>query len=266
MAPAVATPPFLRVLEYFLTSYRRVWRSSIAASFVNPVLFLAAMGLGLGSYVDRNHGGAGAASLGGASYLAFLAPGLLAATAMQVATTESTYPIMGGFRWFRIFHGIVATPVRSADLVVGWLAFVAVRLTVATSAFLLVATLFGAVDSLGAVLAVPAAVLTGLAFAAPIAAFAATRQTDGAFAALFRFGIMPMFLFSGTFFPVSQLPAVIRPVAYLTPLWHGVDLSRRLALGGLTPARAAVHLGFLVAVAAVGTLAAARTFARRLEG
>ncbi len=261
----MATPPAVRVLEHQLVAYRRAWRGSVVSSFCTPVLFLAAMGLGLGSYVDKGHGGTGAASLGGASYLVFLAPGLLAATAAQVATAESTYPVMGGFRWQRYFHAAVATPIRSGDIVVGWLTWEAFRLFLTVTVFLGVSALFGAVRTPSAVLAIPAAVLTGLAFGAPITAYAATRDSDASFAALLRFGVLPLFLFSGTFFPIAQLPAAVRPLAYVTPLWHGVDLCRRLAMGDISPARALVHLAFLSAFVVAGGLAATRTFARRLE-
>jgi lipooligosaccharide transport system permease protein len=114
------------------------------------------------------------------------------------------------------------------------------------------------------IFAIPAAVLTGMAFAAPIAAFAASRESDASFAAIFRFLIIPMFLFSGTFFPVSQLPPVLQPVAYATPLWHGVDLCRDLALGRIPPVRTALHVGYLLVWVAAGTVLALGAFRRRL--
>jgi lipooligosaccharide transport system permease protein len=260
----MATPAAVRVLEHQLVSYRRLWKGSVVSSFLTPVLFLAAMGLGLGSYVDKGRGGAGAASLGSASYLVFLVPGLLAATAAEVAAIESTYPVMGGFKWQRHFHAAVATPIRSWDIVVGWLAWEGFRIFLTTTVFLGISVLFGAVRTPLAVLAIPAAVLTGLAFGAPITAYAATRTSDASFAGVLRFGVLPMFLFSGTFFPVSQLPAAVRPLAYVTPLWHGVDLCRRLALGGLSPQRALVHVAYLCAFVVGGALMASLTFARRL--
>jgi lipooligosaccharide transport system permease protein len=123
---------------------------------------------------------------------------------------------------------------------------------------------FGALVLPVGVLALPAAVLTGLAFAAPVAAFAAWVQNDAGFAALMRFGIVPMFLFSGTFFPVDQLPAVLQPVAYATPLWHGVSLSRGLSIGDLDPLLAMVNVGYLTALVVIGVWLARRQFAKRL--
>ena len=204
--------PAVRVLEHELLVYRRSWRGSIFSSFLNPVLFLAAMGLGLGSLVDASAQagtstpGANAAALAGVSYLAFLAPGLLASTAMQTAAGESTFPVMAGLVWIKSFHGMTATPIRPSDVVVGKLTYIGIRLVLVLSVFFGVTVLFGAVAGPESILAIPAAVLTGLAFAAPIAAYSATQKDANGFNALFRFGVIPLFLFSGTFFPISQLP------------------------------------------------------------
>ena len=113
-------------------------------------------------------------------------------------------------------------------------------------------------------LAWPAATLTGLAFAAPIAAWAMTLQSENSFAYLFRFGMMPLMLFSGTFFPLSQLPSGLRLLAYATPLWHGVDLCRMLSFGDVDLPRALIHVAYLTALSAVGIWAGARTYRRRL--
>jgi lipooligosaccharide transport system permease protein len=242
--------------------YKRTWRGSMVTSFLSPVLFLAAMGLGLGSLVDDRGDGA----LGTASYLAFVAPGLLAAAAMQTAAGECTYPVMAAIKWLKTYEAMLATPLREVDLVAGRLAFVAFRLTTGAGVFLLVMTAFGAVDSPLGILAFPAAVLCGMAFAAPITAFAASQEDDTGFSALFRFGIIPLFLFSGTFFPVSQLPAALQPVAWLTPLWHGVELCRGLTQGTISPAAAFGHAAVLAGFAVAGTLAAVRVYRWRLVG
>ena len=250
-----------QVFEYKALVYRRVWRGSVFSTFLSPVLFLAAMGIGLGSFVD---GGNAIASLGGVPYAVFLAPGLLAAQGMQTAASESTWTIMGGFVWDRTFHGMYATPVSAAGIVAGQLAWVTARLTMVATAFFLVMVAFGFVASPLGVLGIGASVLTGLAFAAPITAFAAGQRNDQAFNVIFRFFITPLFLFSGTFFPIEQLPIVIRPIAWLSPSWHGVELARGLALGGLDPLGAIVHLGVLGAYIAVGVAAALITFRRAL--
>ncbi len=123
---------------------------------------------------------------------------------------------------------------------------------------------FGAISSPWAVLCIPVGMLTGLAYAPAIFAFSATRENDSGFAMLFRFGIVPMFLFSGTFFPVSQLPDWLEPVAWAVPLWHGVDLCRALALGTPAAGSALVHVGYLCLWAVVGFVVARKTFERRL--
>jgi lipooligosaccharide transport system permease protein len=258
----MSTPPAARALEHWATAYRHAWRGTVMASVLSPLAFLAAMGIGLGSIVDQSSHAT--ASLGGFSYLVFLAPGLLAASAMQAGATESTYPVMGAFKWQRTYLAMVASPLGVGDVVAGHLGFMALRILGTSTIFFAVIAVFGAVQSPWAILAIPAAVLTGMAFACPIAAYAATRETDGAFAPLMRFVIVPMFLFSGTFFPISQLPAILRPIAYLTPLWHGVSLCRGLSLGTISMAAAVGHALYLALFVMGGFVAARITYRRRL--
>jgi lipooligosaccharide transport system permease protein len=252
-----------RVVEHRLLIYRRSWRGSVMGSFLNPILFLTAMGLGLGSLVDGGASGSGGAL--GVPYLAFLAPGLLAGAAMQTAAGESMFPVMAGFQWSREFRAVIATPAGSRELAVGFLAWVGLRLLAVGAIFVAIMVAFGAVRSPLVLLAIPAAALTGLAFAAPITAFAATRRQTEAFNVIFRFGITPLFIFSGTFFPVESLPAAIQPIAWLTPLYHGVALARGLSLATIDPLGVVLHGGYLVLLAGVGTVAATITFRRRLE-
>lgn len=250
----------VRQLRFWLTDYRRTWRGSIYSSLLNPLLFLGAMGLGLGALVNARH----PADLGGVSYLVFLAPGLLAATGMQTAVGEATYPVFGSVKWNKTYQAAVASPLRPADVFHGHLLFVTMRLTMNCAMFLAIAAALGAVRSPWALLALPVAVLTGLAFAAPIEAWAVTRAKDTSFSVIYRFGMIPMFLFAGIFFPVSQLPAWLRPVAYATPLWHGVALCRALTLGAAALGPALLHVAYLAAVTAAGILAGRRTYRRRL--
>jgi lipooligosaccharide transport system permease protein len=257
-----AWPFAVRQLRFWLTNYRRTWRGSIVSTVLNPLLYLGAMGLGLGSLVDKH--GVAVARLGGVSYLIFLAPGLLAASAMGTGVEESTYPVYGSVKWNKTYQAAVSAPLRPADLFHGHLLFVTLKLTMSCSVFLAVAALFGAIKSPLAIAAQPAAVLTGLAFAAPIEAWTVTRTKDTSLAVVFRFGMIPLFLFSGTFFPITQLPGWIRPVAYLTPLWHGVALCRGLSLGTATWPGALLHVGYLVAVLAAGIWAGNRSYPRRL--
>ncbi len=255
------TPPFLRVLEGEARVYRRVWRGSVISTFLNPVLFLAAMGLGLGRLVDERSGGSG---LDGLTYLAFLAPGLLAATAMQTGAGDSSWPVMAGIKWRRTYEAILATPVGVGSLTVGHIAWVGVRLVFVSVAFVLVMAAFGAVGLWSGLAAVPAAVLTGLAFAAPMVAYTAGLKGEQGLSSMFRFGIVPLFLFSGTFFPISQLPDWLEPVAWVTPLWHGVELCRAIALG-LTPTPPVwLSVAYLTAWTVGGTWLAVVRMRRRL--
>lgn len=250
----------LRSFEYWLYRYKRTWRGTVASGFLSPVLFLTAIGVGLGGLVDKN----ATAALGGVSYVAFLAPGLLAATAMQTGAQEASYPVMGSFKWLKTYHAMAVTPLGVDDVLVGHLLWMACRLTLGAASFLCVMAAFGTLRSWEAVFALPAAVLTGMAIAAPLAAFAATQENDSVFAAVFRFLVIPMFLFSGTFFPVRQLPAVLRPVAYLTPLWHGVALSRACTLGRAGLAASVGHVLYLLGIIALGAVIARGTYRRRL--
>ena len=256
----MTAPLALRSLEYWAYQYKRTWRGSAITTLLSPVLFLAAMGLGLGTLVNRSRTG----GVGGVDYLAFLAPGLLAASAMQTAVGESTYPVMASIKWIKTYHAMLATPLGVLDVMVGHLVWIAVRVFLSSGVYLAVMTLFGATRSALALLALPAAVLTGMAFSAPVVAFAAARDNDSGFAALFRFGVTPMFLFSGVFFPIDQLPPVLEQVAYVTPLWHGVDLCRSLTLGTVGLGTAAVHVAYLGAWLVGGALIAAVVYRRRL--
>jgi len=254
-----STPPWVRSLHYWIAQYRRTWRGSITTSFLYPVLYLAAMGVGLGSLVNHH-----VHSVGGVRYLDFLAPGLLASTAMQIGGNEAMYPVMAAMKWLRTYFAMLATPLTVLDVLIGHLAWIALRLLMVTTIYLLVMAAFGTVHSALAVLAIPVGILTGMAFAAPIAAFAATQLNDTAFTTIYRLGLIPLFLFSGTFFPIGQLPGWLQPVAQATPLYHGVALCRGLALGHLAAGPAAAHLAYLVVVSALGFAVATTTYRRRL--
>jgi lipooligosaccharide transport system permease protein len=252
------TAAAVHVFEERLLGYRRTYRGTLFSSFISPALFLIAMGIGLGGFVNRGAG------IEGVPYPVFLAPGLLAGAAMQTAAFESTFPILASIRWIKTYHAMLASPVGVTDIVAGQLAWIAVRLTIVTTIFVFVATVLGASHGPTIVLAIPAAVLTGMAFAAPIAAFSASLENVEGFNVLFRFVINPLFLFSGAFFPVSQLPEILRVLAQATPIYHGVQLSRGVVLGTIGPAEALVHVAVLVAFVVIGTAACLVTFRRRL--
>ena len=241
----------LRVFEHNALAYRRVWRGSVLVSFISPIFFLTAMGIGLGGLINRNSGG-----VGGVPYRDFIAPGLLVATTMQTAAAEMTYPIMAKVVWWKTYDAILATPMRVRDLVLGELAWITARVALVAIIFYAVMQVVGATHSPLAPLAIGAGILTGVAFAAPIMAFSASQRRDSGFAALTRFVITPLFLFGGTFFPLDRLPAVLQGVTWLTPLAHGVALSRGLTLGRISAGEALIHIVVpLVYVVAGGTAA-----------
>jgi lipooligosaccharide transport system permease protein len=252
------TAPLLRVVEREARVFRRLWRGSVFSSLVAPLLFLGAMGVGLGGLVDERN-----ADVAGVSYLEFVAPGLLVASAMQATAGGSLWPVLGGFKWLRTYHGVVATPVPPGALYGGLIVWLSVRTAISATAFLVVATLLGAIPSAWGVLALPVAMLCAAAFAAPLAAFTATQDTDVAFPLVIRMLVMPLFLFSGTFFPVEQLPDGLRPVIVLSPLYHASELSRAATTGHLGWGSLA-HVVVLAGCIAAGAWWGRRTFQRRL--
>jgi lipooligosaccharide transport system permease protein len=241
--------------------YKRLWHRSLAFGFLQPVLFLTAMGIGIGTLI-----GTDTAAFGGFDYIDWLGPGLLAASAMQTATFESTYPIMNKIMWGRNYEAMLSTPLGIRSIVGGELAWSAFRIGTLAVVFLVVLALFGVPRTPLAVLAVPFTILIGLAFSACLIAFTATQKNDVGFSAIFRFVINPLFLFSGTFFPLSQLPDQVEWVPWLTPLFHGVELVRGSILGTLDPVTAPVHLAYLVVMFAVGAWLSERTLTKRMAG
>jgi lipooligosaccharide transport system permease protein len=248
--------------EHQLLLYLRTWRGSVFGSFAQPVLFLLAMGVGLGSYVDR----AGSDVMGGVPYLEFLAPALLVSTVMQGGVFEATFPVLAGFHWVKRYHAMVATPLTPYAIAFGQIAWIATRATMVGAIFAVVIVLFGAAATPGIVFAIPVGTLTALAFATPIGAYMATQRDTTAFNSIWRFGITPLFLFSGTFFPIQQLPEQIRWIAWLLPLWHGVDVARALSLGTFTAQLPImlVHLLILTTAAVAGTIAMFVMYRRQL--
>ena len=249
----------LMVIESAWIWYKRNWRSSAVSSILQPLLFLIALGFGFGSQVRPSE-----ATLG-LPYVQYLAPALVCAAAMQTAAFESTYPILSSFKWQRNYIAITSTPIGPKPLVGGVLAWIAVRLAVSAAIFLVIAAPLGALAGPATAWALPAAVLTGMAISAPIVAYSSTIESEGQqFNAIFRFVIIPMMMFSGTFFPVEQLPGWVQPLVWITPLWHGTELSRGLAFGTADALPLLGHTAYLLVLIAVGAYLCTRTFTRRL--
>ncbi len=251
------------VVESHWTWYRRNWRATLVSTIVQPLLFLLAFGVGFGTLVQGS--GQAAAATGGVDYLRWIAPGLLAMSAVQSAAFDSTYPVLSGFKWQRVYHSMAAGPITPGQVALGHLVWLTIKSTGAGAVYLAVIGLFGGLAGPGVLLSLVAAVLAGTAVAAAITAFSATRENEGAaFNALFRFVVIPMTLFSGTFFPIDRLPAPVRPLVWVSPLWHGTELARSAALWTWQPLAALGHLAFLLALLAVGVVLSVRFFTRRL--
>lgn len=265
LQPSRRVPGFVRPYRYFALRYSRTWRGTLTTSILYPILYLLAMGIGLGHLVNSHLAHTGSTGrLGGVGYVEFIAPGLIVSTAMQWGTNESMYPVMAGLKWVRTYYALIATPIEVRDIVHAHLAWVATRVAASTAIFLAVLACFGDVTSPYAALALPVAVLTAVAFAAPIAAFTATQDNDQALPLIYRLCIVPLFLFSGTFFPISLLPGFVQVACWITPLYHGVALARGLVLGRFSLLELCAHAAYLLAMALAGTLWARATFLRRL--
>lgn len=253
----------LRYAESEVIAYRRTWRGTVITSFVNPVFFLAAMGAAMGQLVDRGPGLP-------IPYVTFVASGLIAANAMQIGAGDGAFPVMAGLKWRKNFHGTITTPLGAEDIILGRLIWAVGRLLFVLLVFAVIAVLFGALDLGPALLAVGPGVLTGIAFTTAITAWTLNQEDDRSLSSLFRFGIVPLFLFSGTFFPITQLPDWLEPLAYITPLFHGVELARKLALPDVgapvvTALSGWIHFGYLVVMAGVGVYFSIRSLDRRLR-
>lgn len=254
--------PALRVLEGRAIAARRTLRSALVSNALNPLLYLLAVGYGVGAVVDPGE----AVALPGGSYLAFLAPGLVVAVAMQLAASESLWPVMVGIEWQKTYHAAAATVLRPRDIVYGHLLWVMARTVVAATLIGVVVGVAGAAPPSGIAAIVPVAVLVAVAFAGPITAFTAVVRNGEALTAAFRFAIIPLFLFSGTFFPIERLPEAVQPVAVISPLYHGAELARLAAHGAPTTWPPAAHVVVLAALAVAGTALAVRHVARVLQG
>ena len=252
----------LHALRYWLKLYRRTWRSTIVISVANPLLFLLGIGVGLGHIVNQGH----AATLAGIPYAEFFAPGLLAASAMQTAFVECGGRVSVAAGASGAYRAAVTTPMEPGEIMAGHLLFAAFKLTLTSAAFIVVMEIFGVTHGWWGLLVWPAALLTGLAFAAPLAAWTVTLGTYARVNALFRFVIMPMYMFSGTFFALSELPHGVRLIAQALPLAQGVDLCRSLSLGRAALPATLAHVAYLTCLVVAGVAVARINYRRVLHG
>ncbi|WP_028281033.1 ABC transporter permease [Arthrobacter sp. H5] len=234
----------------------------IAYSVGNPVMYLFAMGVGLATLVDRNSPDA----FGGVSYLAFIAPALLSSATIMTAATEFTFPVMDGFKWRRVYYGPHASPLAVHQIVNGYIIAITLRLLLMTAIYFGIVAAFGASPSPWGWVAVPVAVLCGLSFGLPLMAYAASiKEEKGQFALVMRFVVTPLFLFSGTFFPLDTLPIGLQWIGWISPLWHGTELGRLLTYGYQEPVwLVVIHVVYLIVLAILGWRMARKIYEKRL--
>ncbi|GAB3557317.1 ABC transporter permease [Spelaeicoccus albus] len=267
-SPAVSAAKARRFGAWYVAEHKirtmRGYKWTIAVDGVgSPIVYLFALGVGLATLVDKGmHGTAD-----GVGYLPFVAPALLATAAMMTATEEFTYPVMDGFKWRRVYYGFNASPLSTGQLVDGIILGTAARLAATSIVYYIIMLIFGAVPNggLGA-LTVPIALLCGLAVGTPLMSYSASITEDrGQFAMMMRFVITPLFLFSGTFFPLDRLPVYLQWIGWLSPLWHGSELGRVVSYGLAEPPwLTAAHIVYPLALAVAGWAVCRRLFARRL--
>ncbi|TAP44503.1 ABC transporter permease [Arthrobacter sp. S39] len=236
--------------------------SILMYSVGQPVAYLFAMGVGLATLVDAEDAGA----FGGVSYLAFIAPALLVSAAVMTAANEFTFPVMGGFKWRRTYYGPHASPLTPEQIAAGQIIAVTLRLLLQSAIYFAAVALFGASPSGWGWAGIVVATLAGLAFGLPLMAYSASiREDKGQFALVMRFIVMPLFLFSGTFFPLDTLPWAVRWIGWISPIWHGTELGRVFSYGYQEPpVLTVIHFVVLMALAALGWVLTRRQFVRRL--
>ncbi|GAA3816874.1 ABC transporter permease [Cellulomonas soli] len=253
------------VAEHRLRAMRAYGWTLVIGSVGNPLLYLLGIGLGLAAFIDQP---VAQGPHGPVDYVQFVAPALLATAAVSVATEEFTYAVMEGFKWRRLFWGMNASPVSPAQIAAGQVLAVGARMLFTTAVYALLAFLLGGVDDPWAAAALPfVGLLAGLAFGLPLMAYAASLKDDsGQFAMVQRFVFTPMFLFSGTFYPITTLPAWLQWIGWVSPLWHASELGRAITYGTTAPGwQVAVHVVVLIGMAAGGWLLARQAFVRRLR-
>jgi lipooligosaccharide transport system permease protein len=252
------------VAEYRLRNMSKWLGAIVAFGLGNPVLYLLSVGIGIGALVDST---SGADNPIGVPYLTFLAPALLATAAIQAAMDETTFPTMQGFLWDKSFFAMISTQLMARDLVGGIMIASSIRCSFNTLIYAGVLVLFGAVPLTSVPVLVFAAIFAGISFAGVMLAVTSfVKQDDGFYAIVGRFVLTPMFMFSGTFYPLESLPIYLQWVGWISPVWHATNLGRNLSYGlEVAPWLLAVHVIFMGALLVVAMVIATRKFASRLS-
>jgi lipooligosaccharide transport system permease protein len=250
----------LYIAEHRIRGVRAWWITFVTTAIGNPLLYLVSLGVGLATLVPKG--------VDGVPYVVFVAPALLVTAAVTAAAEESTYPYLMGFKWNPIFYAMNAAPLTGAQIAQGMAIAIAFRVVITSVVYYLVAAAFGAVllPATGW-LAILAAVLAGMALSSLITAFTATVQEDkGQMALIMRFLVMPLFLFSGTFFPLERLPVVLQWIGWISPVWHGTELGRDATYASGEPVwLVLVHIGYLLVLGVAGLWRTQQVITRRLD-
>ena len=235
----------------------------LSLAIANPFLYLVSIGLGLGSYIDKNTGSMG---IDGVSYITFLAPALLATAAIQGAIDESVFPTLEGFKWNKTFFSMNATPLSGNHIAMGVFFNSLIRVTFTAVTYWLVMLVLGVLQSPRAWLAIFTAVMAGAAFGAMMQALAGLLENENVFFTVVqRFIIMPLFLFSGTFYPLTNMPVYLQWIGWISPLWHATQLGRWLTYGSeISTSMLVLHFALLSSILIVGLISSRRIFTKRL--
>jgi len=203
--------------------FSKLWKGALLPTFLDPFFYLLALGFGLGTYIA--HG------INGIPYKEFVAPGLIASAAMWSSAFETTYNVYFRMNELRLYDNVLSTPVEPQDLVAGDIAWSSTRATIYGIVVLIVVAAVGLVSSPWAILIPPFVLLGGMCFSVIGYTFTSLIPKIDLYSYFFTLGITPMFLFSGIFFPFNQLPGWVEVVAWFTPLYHLVEITRGLATG-----------------------------------
>lgn len=251
------------VTEHMVRAMRAYGWTIIVGALGQPILYLLGLAVGLAALIDAPIVENGVE----VSYLVFVAPALLMTAGISVASEEFSYPVMAGFKWRRYFFGFSASALSPGQIAGGVVAGASARIIFVVVAYYAFLWIFGAVpDPATGWLTIPIGLLAGLAFGIPYMAYAASITEDkGQIALVQRFIFMPMFLFSGTFYPLATLPLWLQWIGWVSPLWHATELGRIVTYGKpAEPFMIVVHVGYLLVLSIGGYLVGRRLFGRRL--
>jgi lipooligosaccharide transport system permease protein len=238
--------------------YRRTWKLNLLPNFFEPLLYLVAIGIGVGAYVTE---------MGGLSYVEFLAPGLVAVAAMNGASFEVTYNAFVRLNFEKTYASMLTTPVQPEDVLAGEILWAVTRASIYGGCFLIVIVAMGLAPPGRALLALPLVPLTGLLFASLGIAFALRIPSIDLFSFYFTLFLTPLFLFSDVFFPLDErFSGGWLWLAEALPLLHPVRLVRAAFQGGASLWRVAFDVGYVLVVSGVLLAVAARVTRRRLTG